>query len=417
MTPTGSSTPSARDSLTRFGLARVRVRGFRAAADVTLAPGGLCALVGEANAGKSTLLEAIHALLDPAARPLRRSDRSARGDGTIVIEGVLASGAEIRVERRGHAEPGTATGRGPGVVFMPAELRAGVVIARGRVGADVAADPAGRFTETFDRARTPHPPRASTTTGAVSLVAAAESLCAAALTGAVVLIEEPELYLRPQAQRYLYRLLRELAGNGNQVVYATHAPTFLNVGRLDELVFVEHHRDAGIRVRRPQPFAAEHDFRFLTEFDAERSELLLARAAVLVEGATEKLVFPFVFRALGHDADREAISIVECGGKSNIPLFAQVCRATGIPFVAVHDRDARPGRAPIASERAVNQLIAEVVEPERRVELAPDFEHVAGLLGHRHKPERAWERFSGAGGDIPEPLARAVRLALALAQE
>ena len=138
---------------------------------------------------------------------------------------------------------------------------------------------------------------------------------------------------------------------------------------------------------------------------------------MLVEGATEKLVFPFVFRALGHDADREAISIVECGGKANIPLFAQVCRATGIPFVAVHDRDARPGRRPIASERAVNRMIAETVAPGRIVELAPDFEHVAGLAGRRHKPERAWERFSGPGGAIPEPLARAVRLAVALARD
>jgi hypothetical protein len=417
MTRTGSSTPSAPEPLTGFGLAEVRVRGFRAARDVVLAPGGLCALVGEANAGKSTLLEAVHALLDPAARPLRRSDGSEGGDGTIVIEGALASGAQIRVERRGRSRPGIASGGAPGVVYMPSELRSSVVIARGRAGAAVAADPVARFVETFDRARAPHPPRPSTTAAAVSLVAAVESLCQAGLTGAVVLVEEPELYLRPQAQRYLYRLLRRLVSHGNQVVYATHAPTFLNVARLDELAFVEHRRGAGIRVRRPQPFTAEHDFRFLTEFDAERSELLLARAAVLVEGATEKLVLPFVFRALGHDADREAISIVECGGKSNIPLFARVCHATGIPFVAVHDRDAPPRRRPIASERAVNRQIAETVAARRIVELAPDFEHVAGLAGHRHKPERAWERFSGPGATIPEPLARAVRLAVALARD
>lgn len=65
----------------------------------------------------------------------------------------------------------------------------------------------------------------------------------------------------------------------------------------------------------------------------------------------------------------------------------------------------------------MNRRIAEVVDLERRIELAPDFEHVAGLSGHRHKPERAWERFSGAGGGIPEPLARAVRVALTLARE
>jgi predicted ATP-dependent endonuclease of OLD family len=65
----------------------------------------------------------------------------------------------------------------------------------------------------------------------------------------------------------------------------------------------------------------------LTEFDAVRSELFLARAAVLVEGQTEKLVLPFVFGAVGYDADREAVSIVECGGKPNVLPFAPIAEA------------------------------------------------------------------------------------------
>ena len=44
------------------------------------------------------------------------------------------------------------------------------------------------------------------------------------------------------------------------------------------------------------------------EFDAERAEIFLSRAVLLVEGRTEKLAFPFVFRALGYDADQEAIA-------------------------------------------------------------------------------------------------------------
>jgi predicted ATP-dependent endonuclease of OLD family len=92
------------------------------------------------------------------------------------------------------------------------------------------------------------------------------------------------------------------------------------VSRLDELVFVERLPSTGTRALQPDPVSPDDDFRVLTEFDAARSELFLARAAVLVEGQTEKLVLPFVFSALAYDADREAISIVEWGGKPNIPF-------------------------------------------------------------------------------------------------
>jgi hypothetical protein len=61
---------------------------------------------------------------------------------------------------------------------------------------------------------------------------------------------------------------------------------------------------------------------------------------------------------------------------------------------------------------ALNRLIAEVAGPERAVVLVPDFEAVAGLQGHSNKPERAWNHFSEPGVEVPEPLERAVRLAL-----
>ena len=64
----------------------------------------------------------------------------------------------------------------------------------------------------------------------------------------MLLIEEPELFLRPQAQRYLYRLLRSFADAGNQVIYSTHSPSFLNVARLEELALVQRHSDTGTAV-------------------------------------------------------------------------------------------------------------------------------------------------------------------------
>jgi predicted ATPase len=395
----------------RFGIVEVHVQGFRSAREVSFAPRPICALVGEADAGKSNLLAAMRAALDPASAPLAPGDAVEGDDGATSIRVRLADGSEATL--RGTAAD-QASERSPTcspVLFLPAVARSSTVVAAADAHSPEAARALRLFQDALARAA------ASSAAPARAAVEALEEVVAARLDGLVLLVEEPELYLRPQAQRYLYRLFHEFAQLGNQVVYSTHSPAFLNIARLEEIVFVERLPQVGTRTAQPAPLTPDEDFRVLTEFDAERSEVFLAHAAVLVEGQTEKLVLPFVFAALGYDPDREAISIVECGGKPNIPLFARICGAVGVPYVVVHDSDARDGRPPIAAEQAVNALIGEVVGEERRVVLDPDFEAVAGLQGHSHKPERAWRRFAELGRDeIPAPLARAAELAVSLAR-
>ena len=349
------------------------MKGFRSARDVSFSPGQICALVGEAKAGKSNLLAAIRAVLDPAAAPLTATDAAVDGGGPISIRVRLAGGAEVALE----GSPGRHAINGPEclppVLFLPAGARADAVLAAGNPeGADAA--PALKI---FRGARAPDPP--TSTAQALTIIDALESCCSAGLSGLILLIEEPELYLRPQAQRYLYRLLRKFSLAGNQTIYSTHSPAFLNVVRLDELIFVERISRAGTRALQPEPVTPDDDFRVMTEFDAARSELFLARAVVLVEGLTEKLVLPFVFAALGHDVDRDAISIIECGGKPNLPLFARICSATGIPL---HDRS----RQRSTGERQIRRGRAGAQRAHRRqrawedhiVVLDPDFEAVAG---------------------------------------
>jgi predicted ATP-dependent endonuclease of OLD family len=399
-----------RDQL-RFGITDVAVKGFRSARDVSFSPGPMCALVGEANAGKSNLLAAIRSVIDPAAAPLTAADVANNGEGSISIRVRLADGAEAALEGtpERHAVKGPETV--PPVLFLPAGARADGVLAAGNPdGAGVA-----RALEIF-RGALAQDPR-TPTAQALTVVDALESCCSLGLSGLLLLIEEPELYLPPQAQRYLYRLLREFSLGGNQTIYSTHSPAYLNVARLDELVFVERLPHTGTRALQPEPVSADEDFRVMTEFDAARSELFLARAAVLVEGLTEKLVLPFVFSALGYDVDREAISIIECGGKPNLPLFARICRATGVPFVVVHDSDRRASGKLVSAERVLNALIADTAGDDRTIVLDPDFEAVAGLTGGTRKPERAWREFaSRPSAEMPAPLVRVAKLAISLAR-
>jgi hypothetical protein len=382
-------------------LQEVRIRGFRSILDLTLRPGAVCALVGAPQTGKSSFLAAVELLLD--RRLAVTPQHVAReGRGELHVAATLDGGGEVRLE--GAPPDIRRSGTPPSVLALPAPERGVGLVAEEPAGG-AAAQTLGLVRAAI--ARRTADAGASAALPAAALAEGLEACCEAGVHGLVLLVEEPELFLSPQRQRYLYRVLRRFANAGNQVIYSTHAANLLSVGRLEEIAYLR--RVGGLtRLHRPRAVADE-DLRLLTEFDAARSELLLARAAVLVEGQTERLALPFAFAACGFDADREGIAIVECGGKANIVLFGGVCRAAGVPFVALHDRDT--GADPL------NGAIRQIAGAAHTFVLVPDFERAAHLHGHRHKPERAWRRFAHIGRDeLPPTMVSAVERAVALAR-
>jgi predicted ATP-dependent endonuclease of OLD family len=391
-------------------LRRISIHGYRAVRDLEFDPGSVCALVGEASSGKSTVLTAIWTLLEAAAPPPTIDDVSRGMSGRIHLEADLDRAQTIFLDARPPDTLNLNRAGAPPVLFFPANLRARTLVApaSGRGAQDVA----NLFV----------PPVAehhwSQLDGGLQLVLGMERLLASNLRRFVLLIEEPELYLSPHIQRHLFRLLRELAHRGNQILYSTHAPVFLSVDRMEDLALVRHSDEEGTTLLQPEPLAEAEAFRVLSEFDSDRAELFLARAALLVEGRTEKMTFPYVFEALGAEPDKEGVLILECGGKGNIPLFARICNACEIPYVVVHDRDAPGGERPVESERVVNRQIQEVAGKRRVVVLTPDFEAVAGMKarGRGRKPRKAVRRFSASNGEVPQPLRTAVEKALKAAR-
>jgi predicted ATP-dependent endonuclease of OLD family len=378
---------------------RVTIQGYRGARDVLLEPGPLCALVGESSSGKSTVLSAVWTLLEAAAPTPTGADVS-RGHVRVHVE-ATAGDRTLFLDSRPPATLNLNRDGAPPALYFPANLRTSTLLAPTDA-------PGRRWVNVVADSRTPD--------GGLTLVRSIAALVEAHMRGVVVLIEEPELFLGPTAQRHLHRQLRALAARGrNQVFYSTHSPVFLGVDRLDELVLVRHSPRTGTILMQPEPLARRQAFRVLSEFDAERAEVFLSRAALLVEGRTEKLAFPFVFRALGYDVDQEAITVVDCAGKGNISLFAEICNACAIPYVVVHDRDAPRGEEPSEAERIANEALLRVAGRSRTVTLVPDFEGVAGLHVRRGKPLAAWRRFR-AGGDVPGPLRQAVERTVAAAR-
>jgi predicted ATPase len=379
---------------------KVTIQGFRGARDVELRPGDTCVLVGESSSGKSTVLSAIWTLLEAAA-PMPTGEDVSRGHARVHIEATVGD-RTLFLDTRPPATLNLNREGAPSALFFPANLRPTTLLAPADHPAKRAV---GVVRGSEDR------------DGGLSLVRSVAALADARVRGLVILIEEPELYLSPPAQRHLHRVLRRLSARGrNQVLYSTHSPVFLGIDRLDELVLVRHDERTGTTLLQPDALPERRAFRMSAEFDAERAEIFLSRAVLFVEGRTEKIVFPLVFEALGYDADQEAIAIVDCAGKGNMPLFAEICNACGIPYVIVHDRDAARGEAPAEAEQIANDAILRVAGKRRTITLVPDFEGVTGLKARRGKPAAAWKKFQNGNDDVPGPLRHAVERVVASAR-
>ncbi|MFT3855105.1 MAG: AAA family ATPase [Ilumatobacteraceae bacterium] len=166
-----------------------------------------------------------------------------------------------------------------------------------------------------------------------------------------ILLEEPEMYLHPQAQRYLQRLLIELVDEQQaQVILTTHSPIFADMMRYPSIRMVRREAVAGttcVRIRKPS------DLQFLADEPLVRSSasiliprvasFLFASAVLLVEGHGDRLAALEVARKTSFDLDAEGASVIDCGGKNGIPFYARCCGALGIPFVILHDTDIYKG--------------------------------------------------------------------------
>ena len=156
--------------------------------------------------------------------------------------------------------------------------------------------------------------------------------------GAIILIEEPEMFLHPQMQRSLYKTLREL-GKTNQIIYTTHSPHFVSVPEYREILLIRKPGDATeARTSDLQP-TVQRSEKLRKELDPERNELFFAKRVLLVEGDTEKLALPEFARRLNIDLDKEGSTIVEVGGKRNLEEFAFIAKSFDIPVGIVYDED------------------------------------------------------------------------------
>jgi len=245
--------------------------------------------------------------------------------------------------------------------------------------------------------------------------------------GAIFAIEEPEVFLHPQKARYFSEILEKLAENGNQVFVTTHSPIFVKIYRPEDVCLLRRTTQAGTYPIRKSKIeiatTTRQQLRLFTEFDAQRNELFFAKRVLLVEGTTERTIFPLIARSLGFDLNREGVSVVDCGGKTKIPLFVQIVTAFSIPFIVVVDEDIHKIETSWSTEKVKkveennkkhkkwNEDIVQAVGDTGNIFwLKPHLESIANLpQSEQTKVDRAIEKFSSIEKlDIPKELSDAI---------
>lgn len=175
-----------------------------------------------------------------------------------------------------------------------------------------------------------------------------------------IFIDEPELYLHPQARRKFYRVIEEVADSGTQVFLTTHSTEFVDLGHFDQIYMVRKDFQRGTYVRQADPAKFISDLKvrhpgietdeeqlmmeyrnaFENTGDSQKAaEALFASKILLVEGESESLIVPYCFDQIGYDYLDKGISIVRCGGKNELDHFYRLYSEFGIPCFILFDGD------------------------------------------------------------------------------
>jgi len=191
---------------------------------------------------------------------------------------------------------------------------------------------------------------------------------------AILLIQEPELYLHPHACRHFYSLLRDLSERGVQVVFTTHNPAFLDIADYRSIYLVRKEEELTRVFGGSEVGISEEDkLKMITRFDSMASEVFFAKAVLLVEGSEDRIACSKAFQLDKFDIDKEGISITCCGGKPGIPFMARILTSLRIPTWVFCDRD------PSKPTEEKSAEIKGIIGDENFFELPDELETALGL--------------------------------------
>lgn len=162
----------------------------------------------------------------------------------------------------------------------------------------------------------------------------------------LLLIDEPELYLHPQAIELVRAALSRLSIEGYQVVFSTHSANMIARSDAENVLLIRRSSADGTKAIPRLQDAVRQTIEDVihqseTLFLLSNSvKLLFCEKLLLAEGKTERVLLPDLFsHEHGISFDEDKIGLLELGGSGNVPGALKVLAAMGTPTKAVVDLD------------------------------------------------------------------------------
>lgn len=159
-------------------------------------------------------------------------------------------------------------------------------------------------------------------------------------------IDEPELSLHPEAQRFLKNeMIRLTEEKGCEFWIATHSPIFFSPESIKELQQATFFSDPQVSQGTKPDFEnisdgqKRHLAKSLLRLDSEKWLLVHSKAVIFCEGFRDKAIFKTVFNKVGVDFSRHDYSLVETGGKDDFSTLFLLCNAINKKAFFIGDLD------------------------------------------------------------------------------
>ena len=165
-------------------------------------------------------------------------------------------------------------------------------------------------------------------------------------SSSLLAVEEPEIYLHPQARRVIsHRIDDFLQGNRNQVIITTHSTEFITSAHENlNIISVRKEPQLGSKAKNTK-FDTSKEKQMLVK--SQNAEMFFADKVILVEGG-DKYIVEATARYLGKHLNQDLgenwlneqnISVIAVGGKGEFVKYVKKLKALNIPVFVLADFD------------------------------------------------------------------------------